>query len=178
MRVELRWPLAAPAKAASAAATAVHAPGLGASARAVVLDTNIVLDLLVFTDPATALLRQLLQTGDVRWVATRPMRDELERVLAYPQVAPRVAFYGLSSAAVLQAYDAQVQWVEVPARVPVVCRDADDQQFLDLAAAHQALLLSKDKAVMATRKRLLAHGVLAGTVLAQAAPAATASATA
>lgn len=130
-----------------------------------VLDTNIVLDLLVFADPATAVLRQLLQGGEVRWLATAPMRDELERVLAYPQIAPRVAFYGLDAAAVLQAYDAQVQWVDVPARVPVVCRDADDQRFLDLAAAHRALLLSKDKAVLAVRKRLLAYGAQVATAL-------------
>ena len=149
VRVELRWPLAAPATGPCA----------------VVLDTNIVLDLLVFADPATAVLRQLLQGGEVRWLATAPMRDELERVLAYPQIAPRVAFYGLDAAAVLQAYDAQVQWVDVPARVPVVCRDADDQRFLDLAAAHRALLLSKDKAVLAVRKRLLAYGAQVATAL-------------
>ena len=47
----------------------------------------------------------------------------------------------------------------------VVCRDADDQPFLDLAAAHGAMLLSKDKAVVALRKRLRNHGAEVGTVL-------------
>ena len=62
----------------------------------IVLDTNIVLDLLVFADAATVPLRDALQTGRLQWVATAPMRDELERVLAYPQIAKRLAFYALS----------------------------------------------------------------------------------
>ncbi|MDD2713776.1 MAG: putative toxin-antitoxin system toxin component, PIN family [Simplicispira sp.] len=153
MRVELRWPLA----------TAAASPE--GAVRALVLDTNIVLDLLVFRDPATALVRQLLHTGALRWVATAPMREELARVLTYPQVAPRVDFYGLTSASVLQSFDAQVQTVAEAARVPATCRDADDQKFLDLAAAERAVLLSKDKAVVALRKRLLPYGAHVGSVL-------------
>ena len=159
MRIELGWPLAGQGLEAQAGA---HAP----TARAVVLDTNIVLDLLVFADPDTALLRQLLHSGALHWVATAPMRDELERVLAYEHIAPRVDFYGLSTTSVLAAFDAQVHRVPVAAGVPaVVCKDADDQRFLDLAAAHGAVLLSKDRAVLALRKRLRHHGADVGTVL-------------
>ena len=160
MRIELSWPLDRHAQEVQAAGPQDIA------ARALVLDTNIVLDLLVFADPATALLRRLLQTGALHWVATAPMREELERVLAYGHIAPRVAFYGLSTASVLAAFDAQVHCVPVAACVPaVVCKDADDQRFLDLAAAHGAVLLSKDRAVLALRKRLHSHGAVVGTVL-------------
>ena len=155
MRVELAWPLAGHGGEGSATAP-----------RALVLDTNIVLDLLVFADPATGLLCTLLQSGELDWIATAPMRSELERVLAYAHIAPRVAFYALDTAGVLAAFDAQARCVPVASRVPaVVCRDADDQPFLDLAAAHGAMLLSKDKAVVALRKRLRNHGAEVGTVL-------------
>lgn len=165
MRVELGWPLARPEGADACAP------------RALVLDTNIVLDLLVFADPATALLRTLLQSGALGWIATAPMRGELERVLAYGHIAPRVAFYGLDTARVLAAFDAQVRCVPVAARVPgATCKDADDQPFLDLAAAHSAVLLSKDKAVIALRKRLRNHGADVGTVLVAAPLAAGAAA--
>lgn len=157
MPVELRWPLPT---------MAPERP------QALVLDTNIVLDLLVFNNPATAPLHDLLQAGALRWVATQPMRDELERVLNYPQIVPRVAFYGLGVASVLQAYDAQVQWEPVAARLSAVCKDADDQKFIDLAAAHRAVLLSKDKAVLCMRKRLLQYGVFTATALVWAAAAA------
>ena len=167
MRIELGWPLAGHGEEAQT--------GLqDRTARALVLDTNIVLDLLVFADPDTALLRQLLQTGALHWVATAPMRNELERVLAYAHIAPRVLFYGLSTASVLSAFDAQVRCVPVAARVPaVVCKDADDQRFLDLAAAHGAVLLSKDRAVLPLRKRLRDHGANVGTVLVAARAATT-----
>jgi predicted nucleic acid-binding protein len=36
----------------------------------------------------------------------------------------------------------------------VICTDRDDQKFIDLAVAHKGLLLSKDAAVLKTRKRL------------------------
>ena len=155
MKILLRWPHC-------------NADYPGPQPRPVVLDTNVVLDLLVFDDPLVPPIRQLLAQGQLRWITDEAQRIELGRVLSYSKVAPRVAFYGLDAAAVLQAYDAQVQWVDVPARVPVVCRDADDQRFLDLAAAHRALLLSKDKAVLAVRKRLLAYGAQVATVLVQA----------
>ena len=153
-RVELRWPLA------SAPATESAVDG-----RALVLDTNVVLDLLVFGDPTTALVRELLHAKTLRWIATAAMREELARVLDYPKIAPRVAFYGLSTASVLAAFDAQVQLVPIAARIPAICRDADDQQYLDLAAAHSAVLLSKDQAVLALRKRLLAYGAQVANVL-------------
>jgi predicted nucleic acid-binding protein len=39
------------------------------------------------------------------------------------------------------------------------CKDADDQKFIDLAAAHRAQLLSKDKAVLCMARRLKTLGV-------------------
>ena len=137
----------------------------GADARALVLDTNIVLDLLVFADAAVAPVRTLLDARRLSWVATPPMRDELARVLAYPQIVPRLAFHGLDAAQLVQAYEAQVRWVDVAPRIAAVCKDADDQHFIDLAVAHRAILLSKDKAVLSLHKRLLALGAHAATAI-------------
>ncbi len=127
----------------------------------IVLDTNIVLDLLVFNDPATVPLREALDTGQLRWIATAAMRDELERVLAYPQIAKRLAFYALAPDAVLAARDALVHTVEVAPKAPITCKDPDDQRFIDLAVNHRCLVLSKDQAVLSMAKRLLAHGAAA-----------------
>jgi putative PIN family toxin of toxin-antitoxin system len=127
----------------------------------VVLDTNIVLDLFVFRDGATAPLLQALQDGDLDWISTQPMRDELQRVLAYPQIVPRLAFYNLQAGDVLAAFDRHARIVDAAAKAPVSCSDADDQVFIDLAVAHQAWLLSKDQAVLSMQKRLLALGARA-----------------
>ena len=83
--------------------------GMGVAAQKLVIDTNIALDILVFNEPKVAQLKADLAAGCVQWLATVVMRDELERVLAYAQIAPRVAFYGLDAAAVLAAFDARVQ---------------------------------------------------------------------
>jgi putative PIN family toxin of toxin-antitoxin system len=126
----------------------------------VVVDTNIVLDLLVFDDPCWAPLRAALSAGELRWIATPAMRDELARVLGYPLIARRLAGDARAPEAVLAAFDAKAHVVDaVPARAPFVCKDTDDQMFVDLAVAQRAMLLSKDRAVLALRKRLATLGV-------------------
>ena len=122
--------------------------------RPVVVDTNVALDLLIFSDPRTAPLRTLLAQGRLAWIATQVMRDELERVLTYPHIVERMDYYRVDAAHVLAAFDAHARLVEIAPRVAYVCKDADDQKFIDLAAAHRAILLSKDKAVICMRKRL------------------------
>ena len=142
-------------------ATAVPAAPAAPSSNAWVIDTNIVLDLWLFEDPATVPLRAALQKGDIVHLATASMRDELERVLTYPQIVKRLLFYELAAADVLAAFDRHAQLAPVAPKASVTCKDPDDQCFIDLAVAHRAQLLSKDNAILCMRKRLLALGVLA-----------------
>ncbi len=131
----------------------------------VVLDTNIVLDVFVFADEAAQPVREALSTGALDWLATTAMRDELERVLGYPQIVPRLAYYELSAADVLGRFDTHARLVDAPARASVRCSDEDDQIFIDLAVAHRSTLLSKDKAVISMTRRLAALGVQARRAL-------------
>jgi putative PIN family toxin of toxin-antitoxin system len=137
---------------------AADAP-LPAGSACVVLDTNIVLDVFVFDDVAAKPVRAALDAGTLRWIATPPMRDELERVLSYPQIAKRLAFYGLQPEGVLGQFDRYAQLVVVPAKAPVTCSDPDDQKFIDLAVQHRCTLLSKDRDVISMKKRLQVHAV-------------------
>lgn len=124
-----------------------------------VVDTNIVLDWLVFEDPATAGLRDALTCGQHVWLATVAMREELRRVLDYPQILRRLQVRQLSAAMVLERWDAQTLLVAEAPRAPYRCKDSDDQKFIDLAVAHGATLLSKDKAVLSMARRLARLGV-------------------
>ena len=135
-----------------------------------VLDTNVVLDLFVYEDPATVPLRAVLADAQTRWLATPVMREELKRVLAYPQVVKRLQARVLTAEAVLARFDARAQLADIAPKAPYTCKDTDDQQFIDLAVAHTAVLLSKDKAVLCMAKRLAKLGV---SVSRQWAPAAT-----
>ena len=132
-----------------------------AKQRLVVLDTNIVLDLFVFSDPACQPLKLALEQRQLRWLTTRAMRDELERVLTYAHIVPRMVFYQVSAAAVLAQFDRFAHIMDAAPRASAICKDPDDQLFIDLAVAHQTTLLSKDKAITSMKKRLLALGVLA-----------------
>ncbi len=130
-----------------------------------VVDTNIVLDMFVFNDPATLTLKDALTANTYQWIATQAMRDELERVLAYPKIEARLTRHTLSALDVLTHFDAQAELVAVAAKAVLTCADPDDQKFIDLAVAHQTVLLSKDQAVLCMSKRLLAHTVQARAAL-------------
>ena len=136
----------------------------------VVLDTNIVLDLWLYQDPATPVLQEALNSKTVQWLATQVMRDELERVLAYTHIAQRLALSQLTAQDILLKFDAHAQRMPVAAKAQFVCKDKDDQKFIDLAAEHQAQLISKDKAVLTMRNRMARLGVAVGKIFPAALP--------
>jgi len=131
----------------------------GLASTLVVIDTNIVLDIWVYQDPATPCLLQALQAGEVQWLATPPMREELLRVLDYPHIVERRNRDGVTAQEVLAHFDRLATIQAIAPKAPYVCKDEDDQKFIDLAVAHQALLLSKDKQVLRLTNRLARLGV-------------------
>lgn len=139
-------------------------PGLQSGREAIVLDTNIVLDLCVFEDARCASLRARLEARTLRWLVTPPMREELLRVLDYPQVARRLVQRGIGVDAAMAWFDGLAH-MQIPApKAPYTCKDPDDQKFIDLAVAHTAQLLSKDHAVLCMAKRLQRLGVTVASI--------------
>ena len=136
-----------------------------------VLDTNIVLDLLVFDDPGARGLREALYAGSAHWLVTAAMRVELARVLAYPQLSARLPAGAEAAAGVLAQFDRLSQTMAAAAPAAVRCSDRDDQIFVDLAVAHRATLLSKDRQVLRLRRRLAVLGVVVGSLPAARLPA-------
>lgn len=118
-----------------------------------VLDTNVVLDLVVFRDPSVEALRAALDADRVTLLTTPECLAELRRVLGYPA-------FGLDPAAQVAAHDwyaSRAEVVDPPPADPALprCRDADDQKFLDLASASDAdHLVTKDKALLELARRV------------------------
>ncbi len=116
------------------------------------LDTNVVLDLFHFDDPATRPLADALEAGLIRCAASPATMAEWRRVLGYPGFGLDAA----AQAAIDARYIACVSLVAEPGTGMGLprCRDADDQKFLELAAAIPAVaLVSKDRALLDLRRR-------------------------
>jgi uncharacterized protein len=122
-----------------------------------VLDTNVVLDWLLFADTQAQPLAQAIEGRQLRWISTAAMRDELAEVLRRPPLCDHIG----NSERVLQTFDRLADRVDAAAPAPryLRCRDGDDQKFLDLALAHHATwLLTRDKALLELRRRTLPMG--------------------
>jgi len=154
-------------------AVAVPDPGvIDTVTPAVVLDSNVVFDWLVFRQPGVQPLVEAITEGRLRWLVTGPMLEELRHVLGRGVLAR-----WQPDAEALQA--ACVRWAcvcPVPspqgAALRLRCRDTDDQKFIDLALAGPARwLLSRDKAVLALARRARPLGLAIMTPEAWAASA-------
>jgi putative PIN family toxin of toxin-antitoxin system len=132
-----------------------------------VLDTNIVLDWLVFEDKRLCELQRAWDEQRVELITHVPAMEELRRVLTYPQ-------FKLSESeqrAVLEGYGSRVRLMSLPEGITMDnlgmpagfprCKDCDDDHFLALAYHHHAAaLISKDRAVLDLAKRARKFGLM------------------
>lgn len=124
-----------------------------------VLDTNTVLDWLVFEDAGMAAVAAAVEEGALAWLATAQMRDELARTLNYRTLAR----WQPDSERTLSTFDKHARLLPEPAAAPqhLRCSDPDDQVFLDLALAHGARwLLTHDRALLRLARRVRPLGLL------------------
>jgi putative PIN family toxin of toxin-antitoxin system len=148
------------------------ASGVAGLPKSVVIDTNVILDMFLYSDPKVSALVEDLNSGELQWLATRVMREELARVLQYEHLQKRLmgktSSEGDSTAEgsatarallILDKMDQQAHLVELAPRASYVCKDVDDQKFIDLAQAHRSMLISKDKAVLSMKNRMARVGV-------------------
>lgn len=125
--------------------TSVVSPSLSPS---LVIDTNVVLDWLLFDDPRARALADAVTARRVRWMASLAMRTEIERVLARG-IASRP---GHATDAIVESFDrwaVRVDQASGPLSRSLRCSDGDDQKFIDLALqANASALISRDRAVL------------------------------
>lgn len=126
----------------------------------VVLDTNVVLDWLVFKDASCCSLAEQLGLGQLRWHATAEMRAELCSVLPRPDLKA----WSPDGEHVLSVFDRLARLLPhsptPKAGEGLRCRDRSDQKFLDLALTTGARwLFSRDRALLDLAKQARKHGV-------------------
>ncbi len=124
------------------------------------LDTNVVLDWLVFRDARTQPLGTALLARRLRWLATGWMRDELAHMLAHASLAR----WQPDREHALTVFDSLAQLLPPAPRCRLHCTDGDDQAFLDLALVQGAQwLLTHDRALLKLARRARQHGVQVAT---------------
>ncbi len=118
----------------------------------VVLDTNILLDILVFDDERAHPLRAALTNHELDAVATQNTIEEFADVISRPQfdldeeTQKETILQWQSWSRVIDDLELQV--------APWKCKDRDDQVFINLAyTLKPATLISKDKLVLKIAKR-------------------------
>ena len=124
-----------------------------------VLDTQVVMDWLVFRDRSCLSLSLAVMQSRLNWCTTAKMYNELVHVLGRGVAIA----WRPNLAMIAQSFErhAHVLKMEPPsARHLLRCRDSDDQMFLDLAIAVKARwLFSRDRAVLALAGRAREHGI-------------------
>jgi uncharacterized protein len=114
-----------------------------------VLDTNVVLDWLVFRDARVRRIAAAIDEGTLRLITSAACIEELQRALGYAAIKLDAA----AQAQACQRYLATTECFDVPAAgtqgtLPA-CEDRDDQKFLDLAwHAGARWLVSRDRALL------------------------------
>ncbi len=126
----------------------------------VVLDTNVVMDWLVFRNPTCATWTQWFDTSGMRWLVSDAMREELAHVLERGATHT----WEPSLVDVWRAWDRYAVTVLAGpasgATTRIRCTDGDDQKFLDLALDHGAhWLVSRDKALLRLNRRVRPLGL-------------------
>jgi uncharacterized protein len=116
----------------------------------VVFDTTTVVSALLFTNGRLAWLRQHWRERGCVPLISRATAAELTRVLGYPKFALSAS----DRRELLAEYLPYCEVIESQETCASVCRDANDQPFLDLAQSGRAdLLISGDQDLLSLAGR-------------------------
>jgi putative PIN family toxin of toxin-antitoxin system len=124
-----------------------------------VLDTQVVLDWLVFRDIGIERMVRSLETGTLHWLTCQAMLDEFEHVLS----GSAIAAWMPDRATISQTIERLARQYEacIPPVTPLRCTDTDDQMFIDLAlAAGAQWLFTRDRALLRLARRARERGVI------------------
>ncbi|MDO9314343.1 MAG: PIN domain-containing protein [Burkholderiaceae bacterium] len=127
-----------------------HAPALPK----LVLDTNAVLDWLVFDNPSCQAVTTAIVSGRVSWIVNDAVRDELAHVLGRGVVDR----WTPDLSRLWQMWERHSMPGEPTVSTPPLrrprCTDTDDQKFVDLALDTGAQwLITRDRALLKLARR-------------------------
>ena len=130
----------------------------------VILDTNVVLDWLVFQHASGLAIGEAIEAGRLRWIVSPAMQEELTDVLGRLLHLPTLMRWAERHAPASREIARLAQPVSAPGPLPhpqrLRCTDPDDQCFIDLAVSRRTpWLITRDHALRRLARRARAFGV-------------------
>ena len=130
----------------------------------IILDTNVVLDWLVFEHTSGLAIGRAVTEGQVRWIVSPAMQEELVDVLGRLLHLPTLMRWSERHAPAMAMVQAWAQPVNAPDPLPygerLRCTDPDDQCFIDLAMSRRTpWLVTRDHALRRLARRARPFGV-------------------
>ena len=123
----------------------------------IVIDTNVLLGLWIFSEPSLSSLRATLDDGTVTAVRCTETDGEFAEVLARPEL---LDVDPARQQVVLESWRNRALLTKLTARAPWTCRDPLDQKFLDLSvSAGAGALLTRDRDLLKLAKKARRSGL-------------------
>lgn len=128
----------------------------------VILDTNILLDLIIFKDISVEKLQLLFEKNKIYFLFSCDTVNEFNRVINYE----KFKFSEIQKNNFIKELNHLIGKTDVfdlnISELPVIVRDPDDHKFIELAYQTKTqYLLTKDNDLLKIKKRLIDYGILA-----------------
>ena len=128
----------------------------------VILDTNILLDLIVFKDISVEKLHVLFEKNKIYFLFSIETVNEFKRVINYK----KFKFSETQKNKFIEELNYLIGNTDVfdlnISELPVIIRDPDDHKFIELAYQTKTkYLLTKDNDLLKIKKKLIDYGIMA-----------------
>jgi len=104
----------------------------------IVLDTNILISAFLSPGRAPYQILELTNTDDMVLVMSRPVFQELERVIRYPHIRKHANYRDDQVEKFLRGIERTSHWVPVNQTLAVIEADETDNRFIELAVDGKA----------------------------------------
>ena len=128
----------------------------------VILDTNILLDLIIFKDISVEKLQVLFEKNKIYFLFSYETVNEFNRVINYE----KFKFSETQKNKFIEGLNYLIGKTDVfdlnSNELPIIVRDPDDHKFIELAYHTKTqYLLTKDNDLLKIKKKLIDYGILA-----------------
>ena len=128
----------------------------------VILDTNILLDLIIFKDISVEKLQVLFEKNKIYFLFSIETVNEFKRVINYE----KFKFSEIQKNKFIKELNYLIGNTDVfdlnISELPVIVRDPDDHKFIELAYQTKTkYLLTKDNDLLKIKKKLIDYGIIA-----------------